>query len=74
MDFRGRVSQSNAVPPPVFTASVTFDDEMEESVYFPAVSRLDTVSGGSRIYLSPLSYPSEEEYSESVDVGCTLTL
>uniref|UniRef100_A0A914YDX0 Uncharacterized protein n=1 Tax=Panagrolaimus superbus TaxID=310955 RepID=A0A914YDX0_9BILA len=86
-DSRGRVSQSNAAPPPIFLASVTYDghdewgskhsadSDPDESQYFTVGSRLGVDSAGSRTYLSPVDFPSEEEeYLDNVDVGCTLTL
>ncbi|KAH7694223.1 Protein C32E12.4, partial [Aphelenchoides avenae] len=89
-DSRGRVSQSNALPPPIFTASVTidgmdsWDSAKEESAdstsdvddeYYAAKSRMSGRNASpSNVYLSPASFSDDSEYDGNVAIGATLSL
>ncbi|GMR54343.1 hypothetical protein PMAYCL1PPCAC_24538, partial [Pristionchus mayeri] len=83
-ESRGRVGAGAALPappPPIFTASVTFDGQEEcwdsareddDDDYRPGSSAMG-------VYLSPAEFSSDESfdgehYHDSVAVGCTLTL
>ncbi|KAF8365932.1 hypothetical protein PRIPAC_83761 [Pristionchus pacificus] len=83
-ESRGRVGAGAALPappPPIFTASITFDGqedcwdsarEDDDDEYRPGSSAMG-------VYLSPAEFSSDESfdgehYHDSVAVGCTLTL
>ncbi|GMT29166.1 hypothetical protein PFISCL1PPCAC_20463 [Pristionchus fissidentatus] len=83
-ESRGRVGADAALPappPPVFTASITFDGQ--EDVWDSAREDDDDEfrpgSSAMGVYLSPAEFSSDESldgehYHNSVQVGCTLTL
>ncbi|KAI1702799.1 hypothetical protein Ddc_16909 [Ditylenchus destructor] len=87
---RGRVSQSNALPPPIFTASVSYDgmdswDSAKDSGsldslsdvdagFYPVSSRLGMPEDSSQGLYLTPASFSSGDSDHDVDVGCTLTL
>ncbi|GMT01327.1 hypothetical protein PENTCL1PPCAC_23501 [Pristionchus entomophagus] len=83
-DSRGRVGAGAALPappPPIFTASITFDGQEEcwDSAREEDDDEYRPGSSAMGVYLSPAEFSSDESfdgehYHDSVQVGCTLTL
>ncbi|KAI6239775.1 hypothetical protein M3Y99_00528400 [Aphelenchoides fujianensis] len=77
----GRTERLNILPPPpIFTASVTYDgqaewDKEDESLEEEEEEDGRDANGNLSVFLAPpTAYSSESEYDGNVDVGCTLSL
>ncbi|KAI6239394.1 hypothetical protein M3Y99_00572600 [Aphelenchoides fujianensis] len=78
----GRTERLNILPPPpIFTASVTYDGQSEWDKEDESLEEEEEgeegrdANGNLSVFLAPpTAYSSESEYDGNVDVGCTLSL